>query len=646
MSNRTTQHYIGRRQFLYLGATAASSLALFGIAGCSPSENQQATSSSSFNAGTYTAQAQGKKALLTVEATFSESSIDSITVTDHMDTERIAHPALTSIPAQIIEYQSLGIDTITGATLTSLGVLAAAKDCVKQAGGNVQELEKAPGRPQSTEIVDIDADIAIIGAGAAGMAAAISAAQNGSKVVVFEKCGNVGGNALVSGGVLTYVDAPDELRQEMTDSFRTYIEETLEGSLELGVPQEAIDTIRADYDAYYASGNTKTFNSTELNAVINLTGAGGGEYEGWRAYSETNGPLLDWFSEFNIEWNKLIGINGYPYPAYAKPTHGDGGEGFFAAFDKEMESKNLPIEILFCTPASKLIEENGTVVGATGVCDDGTTYNVTATKGVVLATGGYSGSPELLRKNDHGWGFDKIDVIPTTNAYGHTGDGVFMAEEVGGTFVTDEFNCIVIPFSNARDNSIEALIGETGSSLLINSEGVRFVDESGDRNGITKELMKQTNQVGYLICDKENSLIENNVTSHGVKEEILITNQQLYKADTLAELAKAIGVDAATLEVTVADYNTYSEQESDPEFGRTFFTDLCPITEGPFYACPVTWAVHITSDGILTDDMGAVLTESGEAVPGLYAIGEVTPCGGGLDVFFYGLAVGQGLSQA
>lgn len=191
-----------RRTFLAGATLAGVNLAIFGLSGCAPKTPAATTGSPSlsFASGTYTGTGTGKFGPLVLEATFSDNAITDIVIGEHEETERVSDRAFEEIPAIIIEQQALGIDTITGCTLTSSAILAAVTDCVKQAGGDVKAMERNYTAPElSTEVVELECDFVIAGAGAAGMGAAIGAAQAGaSKVIVLEKGSNVGGNALVS----------------------------------------------------------------------------------------------------------------------------------------------------------------------------------------------------------------------------------------------------------------------------------------------------------------------------------------------------------------------------------------------------------------------------------------------------------------
>lgn len=646
--------YMGRRKFVMLGAAAASSALLFGIQSAIPNHMALAATPSndlSFTTGTYTGQAEGKKGPVTVEVTFTDNAIKSVEVVDFYETPRISKAAFDRIPAEIVQYQSLGVDTVTGATFSSMGVLNATADCVKQAGGDVEALKAVPGAPKNTNTEEINADIVVIGAGAAGMPAALEAAMNGAKVVVFEKCANIGGNALVSGGVLGYINAPDELRQQMTDGYRAYFEQILDKVAEMGCPQDKIDAVRAEYDEYYASGKTTVFDSVGWEALYSIVGSGASEYSDelydlYYAYLEQNVMLMEWLEQFEIDYKKLVAVAGYPWPDCTSPADGECGEGYFAAFDRFMDKNSLSLDLLLSTPASELMtDDKGTVVGVKGVCEDGTTYIVNAAKAVIIATGGFAGNPDLLREHDQEWGFADVDYIPTTNNYGHTGDGLELAMSVGGAYSDAETNFMVLPFANAVDLSVESIVGNSGNSLLVNIEGKRFVDETKSRNAISKEEMKQPEQRCYLISDVNNSLIEDGYNMFGTDVSMLLSHDKLFKADTLEELAELIDIDPKTLVETVETYNKYAKAGEDPDFGRTMFDETSPVVEGPFYANPCSWAVHITTAGIMTDfESYEVLNEKGEPVKGLYAVGECMPCGGGLNVMSNGLVLADQLT--
>lgn len=636
---------LSRRSFIRNTTIAGIGVAVLGLAGCTP--DKPTTSSDTalpYTAGTYTASSQGKFGPVTIQATFSNEAIENIEVTDHEETAFISNRALTELPEAIVENQSLAVDTITGATLSSMAVLAATEDCVRQAGGNPSDLKEAPQKTASTGTESLEADLLVVGAGGSGMACAIAAAKLGmERVVVLEKSCSIGGNALVSGGYLEYVEADDSLREEMTDSQRAQLEADL-AAAEGVVPADALELIRGQWANWQAAGNTKCFDSIELQA-LQYTIAGEGDYEGNVLFCQNIAALDAWLVEDGFAFEELVGIVGYPWPRWSSPAEGRCGQGYFQHYQGLVEDQALPVEILLNAPATELICEGDRVVGAKAQAEDGTTYEVRAAKGVVLATGGFSGSPEMLRQYNTMWPFEEGVDIPTTNTYGHTGDGINMALALGaGVALMDDQ--MPFPMADCKNSSDETTVGDDIDCMMINSEGVRFMDEVRDRYSMTADIMEQPGQMMYMITDADTCRVEGDLNRYGHKLESLINQGQLYVADTIEELAAQIGCEGSVLAKTVADYNEAARSGVDAAFGRTSFSDLSPIENPPFYASPRTWAMHITVGGLLYDDSFRVTTEEGEPIEGLYAVGETIVGSSGVGTQGEGLAVAQILAKA
>lgn len=635
---------LSRRSFIRSTTIAGIGVAVLGLAGCAPKKPAASVGAArAYTAGTYTASSQGKFGPVTIQATFSNEAIENIEVTDHEETAFISDRALTELPEAIVENQSLAVDTITGATLSSMAVLAATEDCVRQAGGNPSDLKEAPQKTASTGTESLEADLLVVGAGGSGMACAIAAAKLGmERIVVLEKSCSIGGNALVSGGYLEYVEADDSLREEMTDSQRAQLEADL-AAAEGVVPAEALELIRGQWANWQAAGNTKCFDSIELQA-LQYTIAGEGDYEGNVLFCQNIAALDAWLVEDGFAFKELVGIVGYPWPRWSSPAEGRCGQGYFQHYQGLVEDQALPVEILLNTPATELICEGDRVVGAKAQAEDGTTYEVRAAKGVVLATGGFSGSPEMLRQYNTMWPFEEGVDIPTTNTYGHTGDGINMALALGaGVALMDDQ--MPFPMADCKNSSDETTVGDDIDCMMINSEGVRFMDEVRDRYSMTADIMEQPGQMMYMITDADTCRVEGDLNRYGHKLESLINQGQLYVADTIEELAAQIGCEGSVLAKTVEDYNEAARSGVDAAFGRTSFSDLSPIENPPFYASPRTWAMHITVGGLLYDDSFRVTTEEGEPIEGLYAVGETIVGSSGVGTQGEGLAVAQILAE-
>lgn len=642
MTDRTTQHPLSRRSFLGASAIAGVSLAVFGLAGCTPKNGEEpADASSVFTPGTYTGEADGKFNLVKVETEFTENTIKDIRVLASGDTPRIEEPALKKIPARILESQGLGVDTVTGATLSSIAVVNAVSSCVEQAGGNVSALKKQGASEPSTEHIEMETDVVVIGAGAAGMGGAIAAAQGGKKVIVLEKNSNIGGNCLVSGGYLEYLAAPDEARPEMTAELHRYVEEVLGSDIAAQSDQAIVNQVREEYEAFKASGSTKVFDTPTYYALdFAVTTGEGLPLEAYLAPGQNIYTFNTWMAENGFDWiTPTHAITGYAYPRWSGPTTGVGGEGYFDFYDSVLASSGMDVDILLATSAEDLIVEDGTVRGVTAQAEDGTNYTIKASS-VLLASGGFSGNSDMLKEYNLDWDYP-AGHIPTTNVNGHTGDGLAMATKIGADVVDMDLQ-MLFPFNDPVNFSYEDIMGAFGDSPVVNSEGKRFIDETGDRFMITDELMQQTDSLAYFICDKKCSDYPSEE-----RQETLIRRNLLFKADTLEDLAEQIGCDPSVFSKTIEDFNAAIESGEDPETGRFLFTELSSVEAPPFFASPVTWAAHITIGGLATDpETFAVLDETGTPISGLYASGEVRQDICGVGSMADGFAAGQSIASA
>lgn len=644
--NQKLAHGITRRSFVAGTTIAGINIALFGLTGCAPSASGEKLSdtgagATSFTAGTYTAESQGKFAPVVVEMSFDEGAITDVSVVEHEETEMISQAARETIPAAILEHQTLNVDTITGCTLTSMAILAACEDCVKQAGGNVSALKSNYDLPEpSTAEETLEADVVVVGSGASGMAAAVASAYFGaSKVVLLEKSCNLGGNALVSGGYMGFANAPEDMRAEMTDEYQKTMDTMLEAAPSV-MPAEDWAKLKADVDAWKASGSTKAFDSTEYYALMNVV-EWGDAWDDSIAYVTRAQESLDWLLECGLEIKPLVNLVGYTWPRWAAPLHGIGGQGYFEMYEETIDTNNYPIEIYLNTPATELITDGNKVTGVVGVADDGTTYRVNAKKGVVLATGSFSGNTEMLREYSDAWDAAG-ETIPTSNTYGHTGDGITMGLSVGAAIENmDQQKPFAFPYCDAKNLSEETDIGDgIECPLMVNKEGERFMDELADRYTASEMMMQQTDQVMFLIRDADAVAITDGKNPYNRNVETLLEQGQLFQADTIEELGELIGCDPQVFAATVERYNEIARSGSDPDFGRESFTEVSPIENPPFYASPRTWAMHITMGGLVADSNNdhAVLNGSGEPIEGLYAVGEVVNGSSGIGTLSSGYA--------
>lgn len=633
-----TPRAMSRRAFLGAATVAGVGVAVFGLTGCAP-KGSDAASGATYRPGTYTGTADGKFDGITVEADFSEDAITAIRVVSHRDTARIAALAVEKMPERIVAAQGLGVDTVTGATLTSMGIVNAVAACVDEAGGKSSKLKNVGASQPTGETKALSADAVVVGAGASGMGAAIAAAQAGKRVVVLEKNSNIGGNCLVSGGYLEYLTAPDDARPDMTSELHRYVEDVLGSEAAAQTDPAFVEGVRAQYEEFKASGKTKLFDSQEFYALDFAATTGEGlPVDAYLPSARNIAALNDWMTDLGFVWETPTHlITGYTYPRWSNPTVGTCGEGYFDFFDQVLDEGGFDVEVLLATPAQELVTEGGAVTGVRALAEDGTAYEVSAPV-VILASGGFSGNADMLREYNTTWPYPE-GPLATTNVNGHTGDGIAMARELGAA-VADMGNQMMFPFNDPITFSAENVSGTFADCPIVNKQGKRFLDETADRFAMTAALMEQEDSLCFMVSDA-NSVY---VTEASPGEDTLLRRGQLFKADTLEGLAEQMGVPADAFAAEMERYNGFCKAGQDEDFGRYFFDELSPVKVPPFYAAPATWAAHITIGGLDADDATfAVRDESGAAISGLYACGEVRNGICGVGSIADGVAAGKAI---
>lgn len=599
--------------------------------------------SGTYTPGTYTGVSHnGMGGDVTVEVELTSDSIASVKVVEHSETPNISDSAISQIPQDIVQYQSLKLDAVSGATVTSNAILEAVCDAITKSGASCEDLKnKEVVKDTQSKTVELTTDLVVVGAGAAGMSAAVSAADEGvESIIVFEKQSNIGGNAIVSGGFVPNPNLPDELKADNNPGYEAFIQDVLEQGPQTEEEELYWDQLTEEVAQWEADGKKSLFDSP-LWMSIEGTRADGGSIADYLSYVDNLNSFNSWMEGFGVTWSKAHGIVGYTWPRWTSIDGFFSGQGFFHYFNEAIEKNGYPIDIYTNTPVTKLnVNDKGEVIGVTACSTDGTTYEVTARKGVLLATGGYAANKQMLVEYNTMWDGLTEDII-TTNTKGATGDGIKMAQEIGAA--TDMMDVqMMFPMADIKTGSTEAIVGASASSLMINKNGVRFTNETGTRWDISADMFEQPDHLAYIISDSVNSQIVDGKTQGGVDVEKMLKNGELYTADTLEELAEKIGVQPDVLVKTVSEYNEMTETHVDEAFGRTTFEPNSEIKTGPFYAYPCTPGSHITIGGVVLNyDTIQVVNTEGNDIPYLFAAGEVVAGECGIDgAFASGKATG------
>lgn len=554
---------MNKKRILALILCAALSISTFGV---------------EFKEGTYVGEAKGYRGEVKVEVKTSKNKIEEVKVIKNTDTPIISESAAKKVPEQIVKYQSLRVDGVSGATGTSRALTSAVRNALKNSGADLKELNKKPvieAKKLAKETQN--KDVVVVGAGGAGLVAAIEAKNNGAQnVIVIEKMAFAGGNTLISGGEYAAPNNWVQVKKGLKDSNDTFYNDILKGGDNEGDPK--LVRVLAD------------------NA---LSGA-------------------EWLKDYiNMTFeDRQMFFGGHSVERSLVPQGATGVEMISKLLAKAEE---LNIPILYETPATELIVDKGRVTGVKAVSED-KEYTFLAKNGVILATGGFGSNLEMRVKYNK----DVDENILSTNTVGITGDGITMAEKIGAqledmpfiqTYPTcDPISGALLYFGDVR------LIG---GSILINQEGKRFVEELERRDVISMAIKNQTGNAAYQFCDEAQVKISGVAEHHEDEMNYLFNNKLLVKADTIKEAADFFGIDAAELEKTVAKYNQYAKDGKDLEFNKR--GKLTPFeAKGPFYIMKAVPAVHHTMGGVKIDENARVINTKGEVIKGLYGAGEVT----------------------
>lgn len=566
--------------------------------GQGPTPQTQEEEAGLYKPGTYTATETGYNTEVPMEVavTVSKDKIEKIEVTKHEETDGIGSSVIEKMPEKIIEAQSTEVDAFTGATETSKALIAAVNACLKEA------LVNAPAETGG----DREVDVVVIGAGGAGMSAAIAASDAGSSVLILEKNEIVGGNTTRATGGLNAAKTPyqdaNEMSQGEYDAIAKKLETVKEKYPDL---EELAATVEKQVEDYKANPEGY-FDSEELFLLDTLVGGKDlNDKELAKTLVSNAKDAIEWLKTFDMDITSVGAFGGASVKRIHRPEV-DGktvpvGSYLVPRLEKVLKDKN--IEILFGTPATELLVEEGKVVGVKAG-----DLTVRA-KSVVIATGGFGANLEKVAEIK-----PELKGFVTTNVASITGDGIWMAQAIGADVV--DIDQIQIHPTVEQETASLITEGVRGDgAILVNQDGKRFVDEVGTRDVVSAAEIAQDGGFGYLIFD-ENMVDKSNVLKKYIEKGF--TTQ----GETYEELAKALGIPEDNFAATMETWNQAVANKKDDEFGRTAFTE--PLAKAPYYAIKVSPGVHHTMGGVKINPNGEVIGTDGNVIPNLFAAGEVT----------------------
>ncbi|MCI8664729.1 MAG: FAD-dependent oxidoreductase [Hungatella sp.] len=558
---------------------------------------KETTKEAEESGGVFTGKAPGFHGDIVVEITVEEDVITDLKVTEHSETENIGEAALPVLAQQALDNQTINVDTVAGATVTSDGFRAALKDAVESAGLDISKLSQAVAASDGQkEEVTIDTDIVVVGAGGAGLTASLSALQNGAKVVLLEKMSFAGGASSMAGAGTTATGSKWLAEDGVEDS-----------------PEK----LKADL---LENGHNLNHEPT-VDIFVN-----------------TVGEAFDWLVDpegANVEYQR---------PTTSRTYSGVGrGAGVVKTLLAHVEEAGG--QVLMSTPATELMVTDGKV---TGVKAEGEkeVYTINA-KAVILATGGFGANDDLVP--------EEFQKFVYAGAAGATGDAIEMTKAVDADLINMEFvnvqpNSIVLP-SGLGQYCNPGVGGayKTSGAFMVNEKGERFANEQGGAYELIQAM--KGNEASYLILDEASFTAFN----EGMKGSKIYTDEDvetwlknngssnpvMVGGDTLEDVAKVLNLPDGALTAAAESYNQAVDAGTD-EFGRTLTMKISG--DGPYYAVQMWLRYYATLGGLHVNEQMQVLNTSQNPVDGLYAAGEAV---GGLegDIYLGGSLFGWAMTS-
>lgn len=623
----------------------------------------------------YQGTAMGYNDLINVDVALEDDKIVDVKVVSHNETPGIGgelkdidgkvvtnggEAPITLIPRLIAENNSINIDTVTGATVTCYGIEHAVADAMVKADIRVDAISSATEEKKDDENVpkveltdeekqklekyikrvnfDIkheneSCDVVVIGGGGAGLTAAISAAKNNANVIIVEKNGEVGGNTLVCGAIY---NAPDrELQKKLTMS-----EE------KLGVVEKALNESPINDEHKQLQDKVRT--ELEEFKKNNIDGKSGVfDSENWFALQTYNGGdkigNLDLIKTFaNNAFGTLTLLKDMGFKILDSISQGAGalwerthtsvmpmGTGIISTLLNEVK-KHDNIKILTYVEAKEILSnDNKEIIGVKCIDKNKNEFIISTSKGVVIATGGFSANKAMLNKYNIKW--KDLDNATTTNREtSSTGSGIDIGISVGADTV-DMSQIQLLYLGNVKNGKLTRYpkrdVNAVDEIIFIDKKGKRFVNE-GDRRDVISESTLNLDENFFYILESGDGDDYVNIygpdfeSADGFSFKYLVDNEYIYVGDTLEELCEKINVPVENLKTTIEDFNKCVEGEKKDDFGRTLYSTK--LTKGPYVATPRKVSVHHTMGGLKINDKAQVLDANNNVIKGLYAAGEVT----------------------
>lgn len=561
-----------------------------------------------FTPGTYEGVGKGIGGDVKVSLTVDANQITDVKVDVSNETPGYGRDHQAAYEEQIKNTAGAEIDGVSGCTVTNNAVKDAAQKALNAAQGKAEE-EEAPRNTQ--------ADVIIIGAGGAGLAAANTAVEAGASVIVIETNGFAGGATATSGGNFINIDPEQNALEERNDAaLEKYATYSVEDFPEKWQPHYL--ALMEEIEAYKQNG-VGAFDSANRAIIDHFITGDGYDLDGNRVnlnYDITVKPL-----EANQEIKDWLVANGMTIkPGSTSSSHFSGPTGRGPEMIEALLNAAEGADIQYNTRAVSLVVTDGRVTGVKAVTGDGIEIEYTANKGVIIASGGFTSNTEKAAEYQNMYtGLSAAN--PSNEPASCQGDGIWMAMDIGAAVNDMAFITTMLKGYNNMATSGEETTVYNAAQLAVNVNGKRFIDDkpaSGPAAAVRYALNDQPEAIMYAIGDQK-MIDAINANTEGLAEK-LMERGIAWKANSVEEAAQAAGLDAAVLTETVKTFNGYVDAGVDADFGRTAFNGK--VEDGTVYIVKLQSAYHLTFGGLTIDAQTRVLNTEGNVIPGLYAAGD------------------------
>lgn len=531
----------------------------------------------------YSAEAKGFGGTVTVTLNIENQKIIQADIQGPYETIGVGSIAIEKLSSAMVEKNSIELDAIAGATITSKAILEAAANALAGSGAELtavsaDETKVLIREPEYT-------DVLAIGGGAGGLSAAIAAAEVGADVILVEKLPFLGGNSALSGGAITRA--------------------AMEGDREGDMDADALYTFLMDIAEYKAD-----------SAIV-------------RMYVDKSAETFRWVYDNMVgSYENIARYPMIPESIVALRLPGAGRE----LLDHIISyAEKLSVDIRTEATGTELLTEDGKVVGAVVRYADDSVQEIYAKGGVVMATGGFPSSPELLAK----YSTPGADKIESYSSAGTVGDGLAIAEKVGAAVrFNDEWDTcggLSIGFAMRGGGKNQAQLHEM---VLINECGERFVNEANIQPVIMTAMRREhakrtTAQFWFITNDKLCT-----------DTEWLCETQNGFTVDTLEEVSQKLNIPFEGLSNTMEAYNNFANTDKDV-FGKS--AKYNQGMTGPYTVFPVSPRRTTTIGGLSITTDAEVLDTQGNAISGLYATGELANYNFYYQTYTCGTALGHAI---